>query len=137
MKKLTIEKWQIIAFMIMLYDVLSSNFSYFLALWLRFDGSLSTLIDDQSHYLFSWLRFIPIYSVIVIVVFLSFRLYKSMWRYASYSELMRGIVASLVASILHTICITFFITRMPISYYIVGAGLQFFFIMGIRFSYRL
>jgi FlaA1/EpsC-like NDP-sugar epimerase len=65
------------------------------------------------------------------------RLYKSIWRYASYDELGRITIASAVTVLLHIVGITLIFERMPISYYLLGAMLQAFFAVMIRFSYRL
>ncbi len=59
-----------------------------------------------------------------------------MWRYASFSELARSLLASLATSVLHAIGITMICKRMPIAYYILGGLLQAVFIVGIRFAYR-
>ena len=133
-KKRKIEHWQIIVVYLVIYDIVASNLSYFLALWFRFDCAFSQI---PSIYLYAWKRFIPIYSAFCLLIFWLFRLYKSMWRFASFPELVRITTASLLASVLHVVLITALYCRMPISYDIIGAGIQFLFITGIRFSYRL
>jgi FlaA1/EpsC-like NDP-sugar epimerase len=45
-------------------------------------------------------------------------------------------VASFVVSLLHAVLITVLFRRMPISYYVVGAAVQFMLVLGIRFAYR-
>ena len=87
-------------------------------------------------YLHSWLTFAGVYAVVCIIVFWLFRLYRSIWRFASFKELQRIILATFVTTVLHTVAITLFILRMPISYYIMGAFLQFVMLTGIRFAYR-
>ena len=64
------------------------------------------------------------------------RLYKSLWRFASFSELARVGMSSAVSAVFHTLFITLFLCRMPISYYMMGAGIQFVLVLAIRFSYR-
>lgn len=133
-KELKIEHWHVIAFLMIIYDAVMVNLSYFAALWIRFDCAFSQITNI---YLSAWMRFVPIYTVFCIAVFLLLRLYNSMWRYASYDELMRVIVASIITAVFHIIAITAIFQRMPISYYIFGALVQFAFVLGIRFSYRL
>ena len=133
-KKKLVKHWQIIVVYLVLYDIVMANLSYFLALWFRFDCVFSRIPPE---YLGPWRGFIPVYSVVCVLVFWFFRLYKSMWRFASFSELLRITAASLLASVLHVVLITIIYRRMPISYYIIGAGFQYIFITGIRFSYRL
>ncbi|MBQ9263506.1 MAG: polysaccharide biosynthesis protein [Clostridia bacterium] len=64
-------------------------------------------------------------------------MYKGMWRYASFSVLMRTLLVSAGASIAHTVLITLLFVRMPISYYLWGGILQFLGLLAIRFAYRL
>lgn len=133
MKEKKIKHWHIITMWLMAYDVVAVCASYFGALWLRFDCRFS-LIPEL--YLNAYLGFIFIYAVICIGVFVALRLYNTIWRFASYNELARVMTASLITALIHIIGITMFFERMPISYYIFGAGIQFVAIIGIRFSYR-
>ncbi len=84
----------------------------------------------------SFLFFVPIYSVVVFCVFLFFRLYQSLWRFASYHEFELVIYASVVTTVAHIVGITLLFHRMPISYYISGPILQFVMVLAIRFAYR-
>ena len=120
-------------FILLVYDILAVNFAYFLALWLRFDCRIS---DIERIYLTPWAKFAPIYTVLCIVVFYLLRLYKGLWRFASYSELAHVVIASGITAVLHTVVITLVFRRMPISYYMIGAVLQFVLVIGARFSYR-
>ena len=128
-----LEHWHIITIYLMIYDVVAVNLSYFLALWLRFDCRY-TLIEKK--YLINFAKFAPIYTVICIVVFLFLKLYRSIWRFASFNELVRVIIATAVTGILHTVLITAIFGRMPISYYLFGTIIQFILILGVRFAYR-
>ena len=138
-----LEHWQIIVVFLIVYDVIAVNMAYFLALWFRFDCVFSRI---PKMYLLAWWRFAPVYTVLCIAVFAFARLYNSMWRYASFSELLRITSASLLTSVAHVVLINLYIrssmtpytiTRMPVSYVIIGAVFQFFFVTAIRFSYRL
>ena len=82
------------------------------------------------------MEFIPVYTVFCLPVFGVLKLYRSIWRYASYRELARAAVATLLTSMFHTCFITILFQRMPISYYTFGMVVQFVLIVGIRFSYR-
>ena len=128
-----IEHWQVISILLMFYDFLTVVFSYFLALWIRFDCRFSLI---EKEYLEAYKTSILFYAVFCLIVFRVFRLYKSIWRFASYSELLRVISATLITSIIHIVIMTFNAYRMPVSYYLIGTALQFCFTLGIRFSYR-
>ncbi|MCI5839022.1 MAG: polysaccharide biosynthesis protein [Peptoniphilaceae bacterium] len=84
----------------------------------------------------SFVKFIPIYTIFLVIIFHIFRLYKSLWKYASFGELNRILLATLITSVFHIIAITILFNKMPRSYYIIGALLQLVAITGIRFSYR-
>ena len=64
------------------------------------------------------------------------RLYKSIWRFASYSELMRVILATVVTGVIYTGSLLIFNLHMPVSYYVIGITVQFIATLGIRFFYR-
>ncbi len=128
-----IDHWKIIALYLVIYDIFTINLSYFLALWLRFDTRFSQIPEE---YLRSFCVFAPFYTIICITVFWRLRLYRSIWRFASYDELIRNIAASVITSLIHIVGITLFVMRMPISYYFIGMVLQFGFTVAIRFSYR-
>ncbi|MDC7286901.1 polysaccharide biosynthesis protein [Blautia schinkii] len=131
--KKKLQHWQIIAVYLLIYDVIAVNAAYFLALWVRFDCMYSHIPKD---YLAAYLKFAPIYTVVSIAVFWMLRLYKSVWRFASYSELLRITAATAFTGIFHLLGITLVFHRMPISYYLFGIMLQFLLTVGIRFSYR-
>lgn len=128
-----IEKWQIVALFLAIFDFVAVCGSYFVALWLRFDGVYSQI---PAEYLKPYLQFIFPAAAGSIIIFILLHMYSGMWRYASFSELVRACSGSIISSILHTILITVLFGRMPISYYILGAVFQGFSLVGIRFSYR-
>ena len=115
------EHWIGISLFLALYDIVVVAMSYFLALWLRFDCRFSEI---PAEYLSAWKHFTPAYVVAGVLCFYVLRLYKSIWRFASYSELLRIIIASFITSVMHTVCITALMrldvdtyqqSRMPIS----------------------
>ena len=132
-KKGKLEHWQIIAIYLAVYDAIAVNAAYFLALWIRFDCRYSEI---QEVYLSSYLKFAPWYTIFSVVIFWLLRLYKSIWRFASYSEFVRVVSATVITGLFHTIAITFAVRRMPISYYMFGILIQFLLTAGVRFSYR-
>ena len=127
------EHWQWVAALLMLYDIVAVNASYFLALFIRFDGAFSKI---PTMYLMAYLKYIPINTVICIFVFIGLRMYQSIWRFASYSELWRTFFSTLITSCTHIIGITLIFRRMPVSYYLIGAMFQFILMIAVRFSYR-
>ena len=132
-KKGKLEHWQIIAIYLAIYDAIAVNAAYFLALWIRFDCRYSEIPEI---YLSSYLKFAPWYTIFSVVIFWLLRLYKSIWRFASYSEFVRVVSATVITGLFHTVAITLVVRRMPISYYMFGILIQFLLTAGIRFSYR-
>lgn len=128
-----IRHWKIIALYLLVYDVIVINASWFFGLLLRFDLRYSSIPPE---YLNAYLKFAPFYTLFTVIVFYIFRLYNSIWRFASFSELNRILGATGVTTLFHVIGITAFLHRMPVSYYVVGAVTQFCLVTAIRFSYR-
>ncbi|MCC8067993.1 MAG: polysaccharide biosynthesis protein [Clostridiales bacterium] len=128
-----IQHWQVIAFGLICFDIIAISFSYFLGLWLRFDFSFGSIPQE---YLLRYARFLPIYLVICIVFFWFMRMYRAMWRFTGFRELLRYALASLIASGVHILLITLIFGRMPISYYLVGTVIQLILVVGVRFTYR-
>ncbi|MCD8371578.1 MAG: polysaccharide biosynthesis protein, partial [Clostridiales bacterium] len=128
-----LQHWEMIALGLMVYDALAIAFSYFFGLWLRFDFRFTTI---PREYLDAWLVFIPFYILASILFFWFTRMYRGVWRFAGFNELLRYASASFVASVVHGIAITLIFRRMPFSYYVVGTVMQLIFVVGIRFSYR-
>ena len=105
--------WQLIAFYLGAYDVIAINFSYFFGLLIRFDLSFSKI---PKAYLVPFLRFAPIYTIFAIIIFKAVGLYRSVWRFASFTELNRIFIATLITTGFQIVGITLFLQRMPISY---------------------
>ena len=124
---------------IVLLDVVAVNAAYVLALLIRFYVNFE-FRPSVNYYLTDWLRFTPFYTVLCILVFALFRLYGGMWRYAGINDMNRIIAANavtVVIQVLGTLIVLGFRRRMPFTYYIIGAVLQFLMISLIRFGYRM
>ena len=133
-RKTKIEHWRVIGFFLMLYDGVAVNISFFFSLLLRFDFQFSLI---PKIYLNGFLQIAPYYTVFCIVAFWLFRLYRSVWRFASFNELLWILASSLITGLFQILGTILFVRRMPISYYAVGIILQFSLVVGIRFVYRL
>lgn len=131
--KKRIEHWMMIAFYLIVYDIIAVNFSYFFGLWLRFDLHFTYIPQEYLH---NFLRFAPFYTAFVLIVFYALHLYNSLWRFASFSELNRIFSATVITTVVHFIGITLFFGQMPLSYYIIGAVMQFTMVTAVRFAYR-
>lgn len=131
--KRKVEHWQVVRLLLMVYDFVAVIVSFGIALWLRFDCKVTSV---EPQYLTTYTKTIIIYALFCLVVFWFLRLYKSIWRFASYSELLRVILATVVTGVIYTGSLLIFNLHMPISYYVIGITVQFIATLGIRFFYR-
>ena len=129
-----IKHWHKIAFILAIIDILIVNISYFMALWFRFDCAVSAIPETYIEW---FTTCAPINSVACVVIFACLRLYNSIWRFASYTELMRTLSATVLNTVVHLLIMVLWRHRMPISYYIIGSVLQLCFALAVRFAYRI
>ena len=126
--------------LLLIYDAFIVNFSYFLALWFRYDCNISELINGSHHvtdapiHFEAWIKFIPINTLACLLIFTLFKLYRSVWTFASYREFFNVAYASLISFVVHAVGITLIFNRMPITYYFFGALIQFIMVLLVRFS---
>ena len=135
------DKW-----LILLLDIVAVNLSYYLALMIRFYMN-HEFLSTVSYYTGYFERFAPFYTVLAVIVFIVFRLYSGVWRYAGLNDMNRVLMANLVTLVVQVgvsmISIALFrdearkVIRMPYSYYAIGFVLQFAFMIGVRFLPRL
>ncbi|MDC7278801.1 polysaccharide biosynthesis protein [Butyrivibrio fibrisolvens] len=128
-----IKHWHKVAYLLVAYDFVTIVFSYFIALWFRFDCHFSVI---PSSYLNPYMMGILPYAAVSIVIYWLFGLYRSIWRFASFYELEKMIMATVVTSLLNIFGMILLVYRMPVSYFVFGTGFQFMFGIAIRFSYR-
>lgn len=131
--KRKVKHWQGVRLLLMVYDFVAVIVSFGIALWLRFDCKVTSV---EPQYLTTYTKTIIIYALFCLVVFWFLRLYKSIWRFASYSELLRVILATVVTGVIYTGSLLVFNLHMPVSYYVIGITVQFIATLGIRFFYR-
>ena len=121
---------------VLVLDIISVNFSYFMALVLRFFLRFR-FIPGSFEYLRAFQTFAPFYTVLCVIVFMLFRLYNGMWYYVGVNDMNRIIYACFCTTVIQIAGSWLFVKRMPITFYVIGSVLQFLFVVAIRFSYRL
>lgn len=132
---------------VLFLDIVAVNLAYFLALVFRAAvNGMGTLFGDAykfPFYLNLFLRFAPIYTVLCIVVFYLFHLYGGVWKFAgrntAYQVFFSWLVTTAIQILGTNLMIPLFgypVSRMPMTYYIVGAALQLLFVAVIRFARR-
>lgn len=133
MKKDIVVSWGYRALYIVL-DIIAINTSSVLAMLLRFN---LTLADVEPQYLESIVGTMPINTIMTVGMFVVFRMYTTLWSFASIKELVY-IIEACGASLLFNILLYYF-TYRPIfrSYFIMYPATLFLFTCASRFSYRL
>lgn len=113
-------------------DIIALALCSFLALALRFDFH-----DITQKYIDNLFNYIIIDVIIMVTIFSFFKVYKSMWTYASITELINIMIACTIYEIIEFIYKNAFNLDMPNSYYLIKLFLLYIFISAIRFSYRI
>lgn len=132
-RKLKLEHWEIVTLLLIVYDFCAVLVSYLSALWIRFECNFNKI---DPVFIETYYHTIGAYAAFCVVVFWFLRLYKSIWRFASYTELIRVILGTGITGICHIVFVNIMVQRMPVSYYIFGIILQFVLTLGVRFAYR-
>ena len=127
---------------VILLDIIAVNLSYYLAILTRFYVNHSMYNVAEILYMPAFLRFAPFYTVLALIVFAMFRLYGGMWQFAGINDMHRIIWANAVTLLIQVIGTTLLFPpmnsyRMPFTYYVIGALLQFAMVSLIRFGYRM
>ena len=136
MKRL-IRKWDlsiVYKILLVILDIVFINLSSFLALWIRFNMKINEIPWEYSN---SVIEVAVINTIVTIILFAIFKLYTSLWRFASIKELVY-IIEACSGSILLNILI-YFLTYRPIyrSYFLIYLAALFLLTCMSRFSYRL
>ena len=119
---------------LILLDIMSIIVASVGALYIRFDFNFSSIPVGY----FEKLENIIAFNIIVTLVFFAlWKLYKSVWRYASATELLNIIFATTCAAIAQVILCYILDEKMPRSYYVIYWALLFAMTSAIRFSYRI
>lgn len=127
------KQWVYRALILAFMDVLILFVSYFFGLMLRYEFVYRKI---PKEYLQTYVDVMIPYAILTVVIFYLFRLYHSIWRFASISELGRIICAFMALQIDLLIAQKIFHTTMPYAFWIVGFVLSFVGCTGMRFSYR-
>ena len=120
-------------------DVFSVLLASFMAIYVRYDFSFKAIPADfmQSVYIL-----LPVNVLLTLALFWLFKLYKSVWRYASATEMINIILAVVSVSVIQFIVIKLLGVNLNERAFLPRSYSPFFmvtlmiFSVGIRFSYR-
>ncbi|MDO5718288.1 MAG: nucleoside-diphosphate sugar epimerase/dehydratase [Tissierellia bacterium] len=113
--------------LLVLADAILINLNYLIALLLRFEMQLPTIYIDL------YIKNLLIITIGKIIVFYFFKLYKTIWRYASVNELLNILGAVLVSNILSTAYLILSGSALPRSIYPIVMILDAVIIGGMRY----
>ena len=120
--------------MLIIADLICINMCSLIALLIRFDFRYS-VIDKM--YLMRAVGYAPLNTVVMLLLITIFKLYSSVWSYASVVELFSIIKTVSVNFVLQIIGMHYFFDMaMPRSYYVLYAVLMLCALMCSRFGYR-
>ncbi len=126
-------KGRIIATII--WDILVINIAYFGSIWVRFDFRYTAIPYNMS---MQMLPTAPIFTLLAIVIFFIFRLYRDMWSYAGIQEFIRIPIAVFFFSLAH-----FLISRkmidevwLPGGYFLIEYFILVILVSFQRYFYR-
>jgi len=119
---------------LILLDIMSVIVASFAAIYVRFELSFAAIpreyFEKFEHILLPNILF-------ALILFACWKLYKSVWRYASDTELINIVFATACASVVQVIYCHVFNQRMPRSYYVLYWFLLTVLTCCIRFGYRI
>jgi len=121
---------------LIVYDIIAVYVSAFFALFIRFEFTLS---DEFLRYFNEFLDSAYILVVITVITFYIFKLYSSLWLYASVKE-MENVFKSCIVVVVATLSISHLsnhaLFNLPRSFYVIYLFIFFFMIFVSRFLYR-
>ena len=115
-----------------LADIIALVVSSLLAILIRFDFGLipNTYLLNSYNYLF-------FDGLLLIILFIIFRLYTSVWKYASITELLNVFVACVLFESTSFAYKAFFDIKLPRAYFFIQFMILFILVAGVRYSYRI
>lgn len=135
-KKWALTRSNLIQLALVLFDAVAVNLAYYMALVIRFYVN-NEFNEWAVRYVPEFWKFVPYYTVFCLIVFSGFRLYTRRWKYASTEDLNRILMANIVTCVGHIAGTLLITTRMPLTYYGLGAIIQLALIVASRLSFRM
>ena len=121
--------------MLMFLDAVLAAIIQVFSLFLRFEFHFNILTSSTQ--LSNILFFMPVYLVLLLLVFHLLGLYSSLWEYAGIDEAARIIFASMIVSALQYVLMTLLKRSIPRSFPILNAVFLTVAVGLVRFSYRI
>ena len=120
--------------LLMIWDIAATFLAYFVAALLTGLLEEITTVDFQPHEIYFM---IGVAVVMYLVMFILFRLYNSLWEYASLDDAFRIILAVGLGTLLTAVVLWMLERWIPIRIYFVQMFLMIFFTGGSRILFRV
>ena len=101
---------------VIVYDVAAVALSMFVALFVRFDFKFDALQREAPEFLDGIFSYMAINIIVTIAIFALFRLYNSLWKYASINEVATIVAACITSTVVQTVAMMTFNYHFPRSY---------------------
>ena len=130
-------------FLLLIWDAVCINLCSYAALFIRYELKWDKFIKsgmsiDYPHgYITTLQEMMIVNTLLTLIVFTLFRLYNSLWRYASLSEVINIALACGISTVIHFLTVFGTYRRLPRSYFFIYFMLLFFMTLTVRFSYRI
>ncbi len=119
---------------LVLLDVMSIVVASFAAIYIRFDFQFKSI---EKQFLLNWEYTIAWTIFSTLLIYWAWKLYKSVWRYASATELLNILLATSTTAVLQFVLCETMEYEMPRSYYVLFWFLLTCCTCAVRFSYRI
>ena len=121
-------------FFLFVTDTFLLNACVYLSLIMRFDVGI---VSIEPQYISNYVENMLPYTIISLIIFWAFRLYHSLWQYASIAEVYRIAEACITVEIVHYVCNRIVGNMLPRSCYFNAAIYLIIAICASRFMYRM
>lgn len=111
-------------------DCVIINLSYVVALFLRFDGNL------PQRYLNYYLKYALIVTIIQIVVLFACKMYKVLWRFATFEDYLKAGAATAFASVLSSLFLILVRSTLPRFSFLIALIFEVVFVLIVRMIAR-
>ena len=115
-------------------DLMAILLASVLSLYVRYDFQFMAV---PRNFWDAVLQVYPYNIVILLICFNIFKLYNSVWRYASDTELINNVTAVFLCAVLQPLLLWALDKHLPLSYPFYYGLFLLFFTAGVRFSYRI
>lgn len=127
-----VKMFNIKTLVLLVFDAFIISASFFIASLLLHNFSMEWNVYASVFYQ------MPVVIIIYWLIFELFQMYRSLWQFASFEEVIKGFSANATAIILsYLACKMIFQKPLEIQFFIIALFLATFLTLGVRLSYRI